>query len=250
MTKNIKYQTKEIAEHFSSYRTKWADFYASEKWVMAKIAGPKGKFGDVLDVGCACGGLGSALAERYSLDSYTGVDINNEAIDVAKKSLKLPAPTFLIAGDVLEIDMGNKQYDTVFSLSCADWNIETDKIIKAAWQRVKPGGYFVISLRLTDQQGVNDLSKSYQYINPSGQDKDPEIANYVVFNVKDILSVLGGLRSAPETIGAYGYWGKPSSTAVTPYQKLAFTVFYVKKSLDDSNNDVRLDLNMPLDVFI
>ncbi|MFH1581665.1 MAG: class I SAM-dependent methyltransferase [Pseudomonadota bacterium] len=248
--KNIKYKTKEISAHFSSYRTKWDDFYSSEKWVLEKIAGTRADFGNVLDIGCACGGLGSALAERYSLDSYTGIDINNEAIEVAKNALKLSVPTELIAGDVLEINMGNKKYDTVFSLSCADWNIETNKIISAAWEKVKPGGYFIISLRLTNEQGVNDINKSYQYINPTGNDTDPEIANYVVFNGKDILAAMARLSPAPEVIGAYGYWGKPSSTAVTLFKKLAFTVFYIKKSENDQDKNVRIDLNLPLDVIL
>ncbi|MFH1641475.1 MAG: class I SAM-dependent methyltransferase [Nanoarchaeota archaeon] len=248
--KNIEYKTEEIQLYFSSNRNKWDDFYPSEKWVLSKLAQERGAFGDVLDVGCACGGLGAALNEKFIVGSYTGIDISGAAIDWACKHLALPVETKLIAGDFLEIDLAGREYDTVFSLSCADWNIETDKIIDLAWQRVKPGGYFIISLRLTDKTGVNDIKKSYQYINYSGQEKTPEIANYVVFNWKTFLDNMKKLVPSPEVIGAYGYWGKPSATAVTPYERLVFTVFYIKKSDNRSINDIRVELDMPLDILI
>ncbi|MFC1511434.1 class I SAM-dependent methyltransferase, partial [Candidatus Margulisiibacteriota bacterium] len=177
-------------------------------------------------------------------------DISRAAVEWGRNNLKLLVPTDLIAGDVLKVAFGRKQYDTVFSLSCADWNIETNKIINACWQKVKPGGYFIISLRLTDQKGINDVRQSFQRINFSGREKEPEIANYVVFNVRDILKLFKELMPSPETIGAYGYWGKPSVTAVTPFKKLAFTVFYIKKSRLSSGGQIRLNLSMPLDAIL
>lgn len=246
---NIRYKTKAISAYFSSNRNKWDDFYPSEKWVLEKIADGNKGFGDVLDIGCACGGLGVALSERFGLNSYTGIDIDKDAIGWAKKNIKLPVPTTLIAEDILKAKLEKKEYDNVFSLSCADWNIETDKIIEAAWKKVKKGGYFIISLRLSDKKGINDIKKSYQYINYTGKEKNPAIANYVVFNIKEAFKYFSLLCPAPEIIGAYGYWGKPSSTAVTPYSKLMFAVLYVKKGKNDSKFKVQAELNMPLDVL-
>lgn len=252
--KNLKYKTREHFMYMATTRSKWDGFYPSERWVFEKVAGQKKSLGSVLDIGCATGGLGLALAEKLSFTSYTGIDINKEAIDFANKTLKLPAPTSLIAGDVLDVNLGSQGYDTVFSLSCADWNIETSKIIEAGWKNVAPGGNFVISVRLTNNQGINDIKKSFQYINPhvnlSAEKVDSEIANYVVFNAKSFLATMGGLEPAPELIGAYGYWGKPSSTAVTPFKKLVFAVFFIRKAKDSSSSEVQVDLNLPLDVLV
>lgn len=153
--RNIEYKTAEIPLYFSANRQRWDDFYLSEKWVLSRLAQERATFGDVLDVGCACGGLGAALNEKFTIDSYTGIDISGLAIDWARRHLNLPVTVNFIAGDFLKIDLAGKKYDTVFSLSCADWNIETDPIINAAWERVKPNGYFVISLRLTNRASIN-----------------------------------------------------------------------------------------------
>lgn len=244
---NISYKSKEILAYYCSNRNKWENFYPSERWVFAKVAGETKFLGDVLDVGCACGGLGAALNEQFSLNSYTGVDINSDAINWALREAQLPIPTSFVAGDIIELDLHN-QYDAVISLSCADWNMETKKIIDACWARVKVNGFFIISLRLTPGHGLNDIKTSYQYINFSGKDNNPEIANYVVFNFKKVLSLMVSLTPLPISIGAYGYWGKPSDTAVTPFDRLVFAVFYLQKGAGDQA--IVSEFRLPLDLFI
>jgi SAM-dependent methyltransferase len=247
---NIAYKSKEIQAYYSCYRSRWQDFYPSERWAFTKIAGKKRLLGDVLDVGCACGGLGAALCERFQLKSYTGVDINNAAIAWTRAERRLPVPATFIAGDIVEAPLGT-EYDTVVSLSCADWNIETGRIINTCWSRVKPGGSFVISVRLTPEQGINDLRRSFQYINFSGSGPNPEVANYVVFNFRELLGLLAELQPPPSVIGAYGYWGKPSVTAVTPFKKLVFAVFYLRKGPEGSRETaVKTELRLPLEVFL
>ena len=98
---NLEYKTKEIKNYYSKNRLSWNDFYPSEKWVFEKIAGKKKSMGNILDVGCACGGLGIMLNERYRISSYTGVDINKDSISWAKNNLNLDIPVKLIANDIL-----------------------------------------------------------------------------------------------------------------------------------------------------
>lgn len=245
--RNIEYKSKQIVEYYSTHRQSWKDYYNSEKWVLERLA-EKG-LGDVLDVGCACGGLGSALNQKFIVNSYTGIDINNDAIYWAIKNNDLKIPTNFLVGDIVNMDQNTCHYDTVISLSCADWNVETNRIIQACWEKVKPGGYFVISLRLTPKQSINDIKRSYQYINFFGSEKEPEKANYVIFNFFDILKLFGELDSRPELIGGYGYWGKSSPTAVVPYDKLVFTVFYIKKR-ENCSDSIKTELNLPLDLLI
>lgn len=247
MAQNITYKSEEILSFYSNNRQCWEDFYPSERWVFERIAGDAEEMGDVLDVGCAGGGLGAALSERFQLLSYTGIDIHEGIIDWAISNRVLTVPVEFYAADISTVQL-DRSFDVVVSLGCADWNLDTGSIIQACWDRVKPGGYFVVSLRLTTGSSVNDMSKSYQHINFSGDDPDPETANYVVTNCREALKMLNGLGPAPDLIGAYGYWGKPSSTAVTPFEQILFSVLFVRKGTDDQGQ-ARLELHWPADVL-
>ncbi|MGE0268318.1 MAG: class I SAM-dependent methyltransferase [Candidatus Omnitrophota bacterium] len=247
MSQNITYTSDEILKFYSANRQAWADFYPSEQWVFEHIAGEKGHLGGVFDVGCAGGGLGAALCERFNLESYTGIDIHQGIIDWAKEHRALKVDSDFIAGDISTLNL-DRQFDLVVSLGCADWNIETDKIIGECWDKVKPGGYFVVSLRLTTARTVNDITKSFQYINFSGNDREPEKANYVVTNYREAIVLFSSLNPLPEIIGAYGYWGNPSSTAQTPFERILFSVFYIRKGAEDKR-DCRTELFLPADVY-
>lgn len=248
VAKNIEYKSREIPLYYSCNRSRWEEFYPSERWIFSKLASEPRFLGDVLDVGCACGGLGAALCEQFQLSSYTGVDIHKEAIAWARQERRLPVPATFLAGDILELNLEDT-FDLVVSLSCADWNIEVQKIMEACWARVTAGGHFVISLRLTTGPGVNDIETSYQYINFSGQERNAEVANYVVFNFPAVLRLMEKLQPVPTLIGAYGYWGKPAATAVTPFTRLVFAVFYLRKGTGPENVGIAGEFTLPLEIF-
>src|SRR5438132_1104500 len=95
MSENINYRTSNIARFYAEHRRRWDEFYPSERWIFERVASDHGQIGRVLDVGCAAGGLGDALAERFdSLQSYTGIDINVTAVESARslaRSASYPA---------------------------------------------------------------------------------------------------------------------------------------------------------------
>jgi len=247
--RNIAYKSRQILQYYRCYRQTWDEFYPSERWVFKRIDSETGRLGDVLDVGCACGGLGAALCERFVLNSYTGIDVNEDCIKWAITERPLPVPTRFVVGDILEVD-NIDEYHVVVSLSCVDWNIETNKMIASAWKRVKPRGYFVVSLRLTPEKGMNDMARSYQFINFSGDEEKPEIANYVVLNFKDTLRAVCTLSPPPDFVGGYGYWERPSAMAVTPYDRLIFSVFYIRKGADNSSEGIKTEFSLPMEVFL
>ena len=111
-----------------------------------------------------------------------------------------------------------------------------------SWKKVKPGGYFILSLRITDQPSINDINKSYQYINYNGIKKG-EIAPYVIFNLNEIMKLFLSLDLMG--IKAYGYEKNVSSVAVTDYKKLCFTVFALQKNVQHNKNKKYFDLNLP-----
>ena len=244
--KNLTFSSSEIAKFYLGHRQRWSEFYESERVIFDWVAQERsGTFGSVLDVGCAAGGLGHALRERFDLASYQGVDINAEAIAAAQKSGSRSEGFSFIAGDILDLELDRHQFDTVTALSCADWNIETDRIIQRCWDYVAPGGYLVISFRLTNLDGINDFARSYQLV--SFDDPAPsesmERANYVVFNTTDLIRRLCALEHRPSLIRAYGYWGKPSPSARTPFQEIGFGVFALRK---ESRMDLEPNLSLEL----
>ncbi len=227
---NIIYKTGEIARYYESHRTRLADFYKSERWIFQQIA-DDGGFGDVLDVGCAVGGLGQALAENYVLASYTGVDVNTQAIALARQYKRPRLNTRFLEADIITVakELGSS-FHTVVSLSCADWNVDTRGIVAACWDCVAPGGRLVLSLRLTKGPTIANIAESCQLIAFDGNiPENAEVAPYVVFNRDDAISLLTNLRPEPRRILGYGYWGSPSQTARTPFDEIFFTVLAVTK---------------------
>ena len=114
----------------------------------------------------------------------------------------------------------------------------------AAWDHVQPGGNLVATIRLTIDAGCDDMKRSYQYINFDGK-MEGECASYVVLNYADLMHKIIGLN--PTKIVAFGYYGQPSATAETPYEKLCFCAFSIIKRNDDQA-PFQLDLNLNEDI--
>ena len=108
-----------------------------------------------------------------------GVDINPQVIDRAQVLAASSERCQFLCSDILELDIPPASFDTVISLSCVDWNIETKKMMDHLWTLVKDGGCFLLSVRPTPEASTNDISINYQDI---GDLSIPDRANYVVFN--------------------------------------------------------------------
>lgn len=238
--KNIEYKTNEIANIFTYNRIKWSQFYESERVIIEELKLNKNTL--VLDIGCGCGGLGLALKEQFGVENYTGVDINLLA---AKTAQNMNKNAYILSGDILDLSQNilkGKCFNVVFSLSCVDWNECFTDMLTASWNHVEPGGHFIATFRLTNDEGCNDIKKSYQYIN-SDEKKEGELASYVVLNAKKLFQQLDDFN--PAEINAHGYWGAPSVTAVTPYDKLCFVAVSLQKRIDDNDLQMKTNLNIP-----
>ena len=244
MSKNIEYQTDQLACYFKENRVTWDQFYESERVIISQLELTKNS--KILDIGCGCGGLGLALRDQFDVQNYTGVEINSFAAEAAKT---MNAKAQIYHGDILDLSeniLNEKQFDIVFSLSCVDWNVQFDDMLASAWKFVQPGGgRLVATFRLTTDEGCKDMRRSYQYINFDGI-MEGETANYVVLNVNEILHQL--LAFNPLGISAYGYWGEPSETAVTPYETICFSAFSLIKRKTNDYSPVSFDLDFPKEI--
>jgi len=242
MNRNIAYQTERLARHFSRNRVAWPQFYESERVIIDGL-GLDARC-SVLDIGCGCGGLGLALNERCGVVNYTGVEINPSAAEAARG---MNTRAEILCGDILQLsrfELRGRQFDVVFSLSCVDWNVQFAEMLATAWSHVLSGGYLVATFRLSDRRGCIDIRQSYQYINFDGA-REGECAAYVVLNANDLIQTLIGFD--PAEINAYGYWGEPSRTAVTPYARLCFCAFSIRKR-NEHDGALRLQLRLPAEI--
>ena len=237
--------SNDISEFYKTHRMQYSDFYPSERNIIEKVFHTiENPTPSILDIGCACGGLGKSLSEEFSISKYIGIDINDQAISWAKENNTLTILHNYISADILKKNV--EQTDIVFSLGCADWNIETSAIIQKSWEQVKENGYLIISLRLTNQISINDITMSYQYIDFFNKGEKQEKANYVIFNVVDTLNLFNNLEPKPSKIIAYGYNGQPSQTVHTIYDEITFAVFALQKK---KNLKPKIQLDLPLNLF-
>jgi len=243
MKSNIAYQTDQLARYFKSNRIAWEQFYESERAIIGQLRPDRQQ--RILDIGCGCGGLGLALRDRFGVEHYTGVEINPLAVEAGR--VMNPAAEIL-CGDILDLSRGvlrEKRYDVVFSLSCVDWNVQFSEMLATAWGKVLPGGHLVATFRLVVGQGCDEMERSYQYINCDGR-LEGERAAYVVLNARALIQLLGTFN--PSSIRAFGYWGAPSATAVTPFEKLCFAAFSIQKRVNGDTDALRLELDLPAEI--
>jgi SAM-dependent methyltransferase len=236
---NIRYATPEIERFYREHRTRWNDFYESERVVFERL--DFGPATTVLDIGCGCGGLGLALRERFGVTRYTGIEINEPA---AVSARALNSDARILAGDFMQLgfeELGAQSFDVVVSLSCIDWNLRFADMLRRAYALTEPGGYLVSSFRLTTGASIDDMSRSYQHISFDGS-KSGEKAPYVVLNARGLFNEL--LSLGPRRVTGYGYWGTPSVTATTPYDRICFAVIALQRERDGSDPP-RVDLDLP-----
>ena len=128
----------------------------------------------------------------------------------------------------MDFDTGERNFDIVTSLSCVDWNLETDDMINKCWSAVKPGGAFIATFRLAQNINSNDET-SYQYINYNGE-KEGELAPYIILSYEDIFQI--GKKLNASKIKMSGYFRKPSEVAVTSFNELFFCCVLFEKHRD------------------
>ncbi|MEV6889933.1 class I SAM-dependent methyltransferase [Kribbella sp. NPDC051137] len=161
------------AEHRSAYRqllqdglTQWNDLFG-ESWTFeefpnrAFLESALGRLvpgGEVLEYGCGTGPAACFLAARgFRVDA---IDLIPEAIAMARR---LAAERALEVNfgvqDVCAMPPGSKRYDVVLDSYCLQ-SIVTDadreNVLRAVRERLKPGGYYVLSTAMYDPDRVYD----------------------------------------------------------------------------------------------
>ena len=244
---NIHYQTKELVKYFSNNRIGWNKLYPSERKVFEKC--DLSYDSRVIDMGCACGGAGVALKEKFNIEKYVGVDINSDCIDHAPEIC--PWGQFF-PGDFLRLyNSLDSDFDLGLSLSCADWNVQTEDLLSALFSRVRNGGELIFSCRLTNVDHENGVFEAEQKILFGGDnEKAAEIAPYKVYNFSKMLDIISSIGFV-QSIYGFGYSGVPPENVINlPLNKVYYVVFKLVKSLTGKHVDnMRLNFDIDANFF-
>ena len=247
----LNYKSKEAAEYFSKNRTSLDSFYESEKFVLNKfIENIKyhDKVHNILDIGCAAGGLGKSLKDELSNKiDYIGIDINPESIKLGRKLFK---DLNLREGDFSKDlkFLSSKEINTIISFSCIDWNENFEESIEIILNFCKnKKSDFIFTFRASDI-GINNIVDSYQFVNYRNIKKG-EIANYVVLSYRNFQRIIKMFY--PKEILISAYKGKPSFVAETPYEELTFGCIWLKNCFSHNNSeDIYIKGEFPINLLM
>ena len=153
-----------------------------------------GKPGEVLDIACGAGYGSFQLiqSEKYAQSRVTAVDIDQSAIDYAKKRYSNPSIHFICADALLYNDQGG--YDTIISLETIEHIKDTKLFVKKLHSLLKTDGVLIISAPVTPSTDGNphhmsDFSvSSFKHLfETSGFILESELLQVQPFSLKSIL---------------------------------------------------------------
>ena len=238
---NIRYNSPGLSDYYSHNRFKYNHFYTSERLALEFVA--PGPMTTILDIGCACGGLGLALNERFGCWQYTGLEIHAHAAELGGHLVEHFGGR-VIEGDVLEgvtLLEPAQTFNLVVSLSAVDWNEQIRENIRVAWELVADGGVLLMTIRLHPHICLENIRDSYQSTIPlSGG--GTEIAPYIIVSVPRAVQFAKSLGATQVDI--FGHWGSPSATAQTSVKECIFAAAVLRKGLG-ANNDTKFVVHSP-----
>lgn len=116
-------------------------FTRDDAVVRAHLAGLAG---DVLDLGCGDAPYLDVLGPRIAAGAirYHGVDPDPDAL--ARLRARLPAGAVLELGDAEAAELGERRFDAITILRSYNHLRDPDRVLRAALQRLRPGGALVV----------------------------------------------------------------------------------------------------------
>ncbi|MCT4574832.1 MAG: class I SAM-dependent methyltransferase [Alphaproteobacteria bacterium] len=119
--------------------------------------------GDVLEVGSGTGRLISIFRDSSKVKSYSGIELNKDMVDIAKK--KYPKQE-IINGDFLKYDFKNKFDSVLFSFNVINEFVSIDDKIKAlrkAIKLLKGDGEIILSFSGHDFESWGKEFRQFQW---------------------------------------------------------------------------------------
>ncbi len=226
-------------DFYSQHRQEVSDLYPSEKVFLPRVLFPGAK---VLDVGCASGGFFNIMRSLEPSIEYTGIDISEPAIELAKN--KYSEAQFQVT-DGMKIPFDDNSFDLVHCTSVLVIEHRYEEILKEMY-RVS-NRFVLVDMRLLKGIGnMLDVDQSYYRIKFDNEVEEATVP-YVVCDVDRVVSYILGLAPKPEALKGTGYFHDVSPMAATPYPEVCMSVLLIQKGRSGTM-DTELDMNdLPLE---
>lgn len=229
-------------DFYYKHRHEVSDLYPSERVFLPRVLFPGIK---VLDVGCASGGFFNIMRTLEPAIDYTGIDIVETAIDLARQ--RYPEARFEVTdGEVIPFDDGT--FDLVHCTSVLNNTPRYPEIWKEMY---RVSNRFVLAdMRLLKDIGGRGSEQDSRYtIQFEGQDQEA-VVPYVVSDADEVISFLLNLNPRPQALRGTGYFHEVSELAITPYSQVCMSLLLVEKG-SSATSRTKLDLqDLPLEFAV
>ena len=181
---NIKHSSKEIGtkEYFQDVTSRK---YFVESHIIDFAEFKKYKDKHVLEIGCGIGTAAQSFIENGAI--YTGIDLSDKSIDIAKKRLEV----FGLSGNLFQANIeelsnvNHTKFDLIYSFGVLHHTPDIKKSISNIHRMLKPGGEFKMMLYAKNSWKYFEISEGLdQYEAQSGV----PIAN--VYTKEDVAGLL------------------------------------------------------------
>ena len=98
----------------------------------------------VLEVGCGIGAVASHLPEKYQWD-VTGIDLDPEQIEIAKKDNVENEHLEFFEADVTELPFRDGEFDSVLSFDVLHHIPDWDKALPEIGRVLRPKGFYLLN---------------------------------------------------------------------------------------------------------
>jgi ubiquinone/menaquinone biosynthesis C-methylase UbiE len=156
----------------------------------------------VLEVGCGHGGGASYLTRALRPASYTGLDLNRDAIAFCRKRHRLPDVEF-VHGDAEKLPFSDQTFDAVINVESSAAYPHLPRFLAEVARVLRPGGHFLY----TDLRPRSDVAEWEAALAGaplrmlSQQDIIPQVVRGLEKNSGRILDLVGRMPTPLRRIG-------------------------------------------------
>ena len=135
---------KEFTQAAEKYESKNAGIYEMCKYDYPQILEEieKEPFMDLLDAGCGPAPMISLLSEKYPDKHYTGIDLTEKMIELAKTK-NIPNASFIV-GDCENLPFADNSFDVIICSMSAHHYPEIQKFYNSVFRVLRPNGRFIL----------------------------------------------------------------------------------------------------------
>ena len=222
-------------DFYSQHRHEVSDLYPSEKVFLPRVLFPGAK---VLDVGCASGGFFNIMRTFEPLIEYTGVDLSERAVAMARK--RYPGAKFQVT-EGFNLPFEDNTFDVVHCTSVFNNEPNYQAMLKEMY---RVSSRFVLAdIRLL--KGIGKQQNTVYNIQFEGDGVEATVP-YVVNDADEVANFILRLEPKPKALRGTGYFHQMAKEAEAD-SEVCMAILLVQKGSQGNCATVIDTGDMPLD---